>query len=212
MTLFIKKTIWTFFFVIVGATGVALGLKTAVGVGAWDAFSQSSSNVTNIKVGTFSMMMNLSCILLQLVILKKHFRPVAFLQIGMALLLGMIVNLVYYDVLSSVVFSSYGVRLMLYIASILLIVFAISMIMSIDFLSFPLEAACLVVAQKSRFSFAQLRLFVDFACIVGAISLSFLFETPFTVREGTIIGMILFAPLLAYLIPKATLWVKRFGF
>ncbi len=212
MTLFIKKTIWTFFFVMVGATGVAIALKTAVGVGAWDAFSQSSSHVTNIKVGTFSMMMNFSCIALQLIILKKRFKPIAFLQIGMALLLGYMVNLMYYDVLSAITFSSYGLRLVLYVASILLIVFAISMIMSIDFLSFPLEAACLVVAEKTRFSFGQLRQFVDVLCIVGAVSISFIFETPFTVREGTIIGMILFAPLLAFLIPKIKPLVKRLGF
>jgi len=212
MTLFIKKTIWTFFFVIVGATGVALGLKTAVGVGAWDAFSQSSSYVTNIKVGTFSMIMNLSCIALQLILLKRNFKPVAFLQIGMTFVLGFMVNLMYYDVFSMITFSSYGLRLFLYVASILLIVFAISMIMSIDFLSFPLEAACLVVAEKTKFSFGMIRQFVDVACIVGALSLSTLFNTPLTVREGTIIGMILFAPLLAYLIPKVKPFIKKFGF
>jgi uncharacterized protein len=72
--LFVKKSLFTAFFIMIAATGVAFGLKAAVGVGAWDAFSQATSMVTGIKVGTFSMMMNLSCVLVQLVILKKDFQ------------------------------------------------------------------------------------------------------------------------------------------
>jgi uncharacterized protein len=80
--LFVKKSLFTAFFIMIAATGVAFGLKAAVGVGAWDAFSQATSMVTGIKVGTFSMMMNLSCVLVQLVILKKDFKLLSFLQIS----------------------------------------------------------------------------------------------------------------------------------
>ena len=116
--LFIKKSLFTAFFIIVAATGVALGLKAAVGVGAWDAFSQATSMVTGIKVGTFSMMMNISCVLVQVVVLKKDFKMISFLQIFMAILLGFFVNIVFYEVLANVIINSYLINMAIYMSSL----------------------------------------------------------------------------------------------
>ncbi len=209
--LIIKKLCFTGFFIIIAATGVALGLKAAVGVGAWDAFSQATSMVTGIKVGTFSMMMNLSCIVVQLVILKKDFKPLAFLQIFMAVLLGVFVNLVYYDILGSITISGYFVNLLIYVGSLLVIIAAVALIMSIDFLSFPLEAACVAIASKTRFNFGTIRQWVDIFAIIGAVTIAFLFQNPIPVREGTVIGMLMFGPLIARFIPMFQPLVKKWG-
>lgn len=195
----------------VAATGVAFSLKAAVGIGAWDAISQATSLVIGIKVGTFSMIMNISCVLLQLVVLQKAFKPIYFLQIGMAILLGLVVNVVFYDVLGSFVLTSYTLRLIVYIASLFVIIIAVSLIMSIDFLSLPLEAACQAVATKTTISFAALRQGVDFVSIVLAIILSLTFSNPIPVREGTVIGMLIFGPMLGVFIPRFKPFVKRLG-
>lgn len=210
--LIIKKSLFTAFFIVIAATGVAVGLKAAVGVGAWDAFSQATSTVIGIKVGTFSMMMNLSCIIVQLVILKKDFQPLAFLQIFMAVLLGFFVNLVYYDVLASLTINSYIINLMIYVGSLLIIIAAVALIMSIDFLSFPLEAACVAIASKTRFSFGTIRQWVDIVSIIGAVTIALLFRNPIPVREGTVIGMLMFGPLIARFIPVFRPMVKKWGF
>ncbi len=211
MTLLFKKITFTSFFIIIAATGVALGLKAAVGVGAWDAISQASSLVTGIKVGTFSMLMNLSCVLLQLIILKKKFNPLSFLQIGMAILLGLVVNILYYQVFTLFIIDIYIINLALFMLSLFIVIVAVSMIMSINFLSFPLEAACMVVAEKTNIKFGTLRQLVDLVCIVGAILIAFIFQYQSPVREGTIIGMLLFGPLIARLMHQFHPFVKRLG-
>ena len=211
MSLFIKRIIFVCVCIVIGAIGVAFGLKAAVGIGAWDAISQASSLVIGIKIGTFSMMMNISCVLLQLVVLKKEFKPLFFLQIGMAVLLGYVVNIVFYDVLGSVVFNGYILRLSVYVGSLFVIIIAVSLIMSIEFLSLPLEAACQAVAIKTTFSFSRLRQGVDLVSIVLAIILSLLFSNPIPVREGTIIGMLLFGPMLGVFIPLFKPFVKKLG-
>lgn len=211
MTLIFKKITFTSIFIVVAATGVALGLKAAVGVGAWDAFSQASSLVTGIKVGTFSMMMNISCVLLQMVLLKKNFKPLAFLQIGMAILLGVVVNILFYQVFTLFIIEQYLVNLILFMLSLLIVIIAVSMIMSINFLSFPLEAACMVVADKTKIKFGTLRQMVDLICIVGAILIAFVYQHPSPVREGTIIGMILFGPLIARFMIQFQPFVRRLG-
>ena len=209
--LFIKKSLFTAFFIIVAATGVALGLKAAVGVGAWDAFSQATSMVTGIKVGTFSMMMNISCVLVQVVVLKKDFKMISFLQVFMAVLLGFFVNIVFYEVLANVIIDSYLINMAIYMGSLLVIIMAVALIMSINFLSFPLEAACLAIATKTRLKFGTIRQLVDVFSIVGALLIAISFQNPIPVREGTIIGMLLFGPLIAWFIPRFQPLVKKLG-
>lgn len=211
MSLFIKRIIFISVCIMVAATGVALGLKAAVGVGAWDAISQATSLVIGIKVGTFSMMMNISCVLLQFVLLKKDFKPIYFLGIGMAVLLGYVVNIVFYSVLGSIIFNGYILRLAVYIGSIFIIIIAVSMIMAMDFISLPLEAACQAIATKTTFKFAAIRQGVDVICIILAILLSLAFSNPIPVREGTIIGMLLFGPMLGVFIPRFRPFVKQLG-
>lgn len=210
--LFIKKSLFTAFFIIVAATGVALGLKAAVGVGAWDAFSQATSMVTGIKVGTFSMMMNISCVLVQVVVLKKDFKMISFLQIFMAILLGFFVNIVFYEVLANVIIDSYLINMAIYMGSLLIIIMAVALIMSINFLSFPLEAACMAIATKTRLKFGTIRQLVDIFSIIGALVIAVSFQNPIPVREGTIIGMLLFGPLIAWFIPRFQPLVKKLGF
>lgn len=209
--LIVKKILFTTLFLVVAGTGVAFSLKAAVGVGAWDAFSQATSLATGIKVGTFSMFMNLSCVLLQLIILKKDFKPLATLQIGMAILLGVVVNFVFYDILGNVSINVYFINLMMLILSLLVVIVAVALIMSIDFLSFPLEAACMAVAEKTTISFGRIRQLVDVFAIIGAIILSILFSNPIPVREGTFIGMALFGPLVAKFMISFKPLVKNAG-
>lgn len=209
--LFIKKSLFTTFFIIVAATGVALGLKAAVGVGAWDAFSQATSMVTGIKVGTFSMMMNISCVLVQVVVLKKDFKMISILQVFMAVLLGFFVNIVFYEILANVTIDSYLINMAIYMGSLLVIIMAVALIMSINFLSFPLEAACMAIATKTCLKFGAIRQLVDVFSIIGALLIAVSFQNPIPVREGTIIGMLLFGPLIAWFIPRFQPLVRKLG-
>lgn len=209
--LFVKKSLFTAFFIMIAATGVAFGLKAAVGVGAWDAFSQATSMVTGIKVGTFSMMMNLSCVVVQLIILKKDFKLMSFLQIFMAILLGFFVNIVFYEVLANITIDSYLINMLIYIVSLIIIIMAVALIMSINFLSFPLEAACMAVASKTKLKFGTIRQLVDVFAIIGALIIAISFQNPIPVREGTVIGMLMFGPLIAWFIPRFQPLVKRLG-
>jgi uncharacterized membrane protein YczE len=157
------------------------------------------------------MMMNLSCVLVQLVILKKDFKLISLLQIFMAVLLGFFVNIVFYEVLGSIIIDSYLINMAIYIGSLLVIIMAVALIMSINFLSFPLEAACMAVASKTKLKFGTIRQLVDVFSIIGALIIAISFQNPIPVREGTVIGMLLFGPLIAWFIPRFQPFVKSLG-
>lgn len=200
MTKIINKFILVTISIILTAIGASLALKAAIGVGAWDALSQSTSIVLGIKVGTFSMLMNLSCVLIQLLILRKDFKINHVLQIFVAVLLGNIVNFMFYNVFSKLTVNSYSVSLLLFILSMILVSVGVATIMATNLTSFPLEGACMVIAQKINKNFGTVRQFVDIVSIALALGITFVFKNRITVREGTVIGMIIFGPLLDFLI------------
>lgn len=192
----VQKLLIVVISMITTAVGASLGIKAAVGVGAWDALSLSVSGVIDMKVGTFSMIMNISCVLLQLILLKKEFKINHVVQIFVAILLGFVVNFMIYDVYSKFTIDSYWINVLLLILSVIICAASISVIMAINLVTFPLESVCMIISKKINKNFGFIRQFVDVLSIVIALAVSFLFNESITVREGTVIAMILFGPLL----------------
>lgn len=196
MVKIIKQILFMALGVTITGIGASLSVKAAVGIGAWDALSLSVSTVIGMKIGTFSMIMNISCVVIQLVMLGKKFKPLMFLQVFVAILLGYVVNFMIYEVLAGVVIEPYYLNMLLYLTGILIIIFGVANIMSINFISFPLEGACTVISERYHINFGKVRQWADILSVLIALAVSFVFSTDLTVREGTIIGMFLFGPLL----------------
>ena len=191
-----KQIIFMAICVIITGIGASLSIKAAVGIGAWDALSLSVSRVIDMKIGTFSMIMNISCVVLQLIMLGKRFKPIMFLQVFVAVLLGYVVNFMLYDVLLGVVITNYILNMLLYLFGLLVIIFGVANVMSINFISFPLEGACTVISDRYHLNFGKVRQWVDILSVLIAIAIALIFSDELTVREGTIIGMFIFGPLL----------------
>ena len=196
MNKIVKQIIFMAIGVIITGIGASLTVKAAVGVGAWDALSLSVSGVIGMKIGTFSMIMNISCVVLQLIMLGKRFKPLLFLQIFVAVLLGYVVNFMLYDVLSGIVITQYYLNMILYLFGLLIIIFGVANVMTINFISFPLEGACTVIADRYHLNFGKVRQWADILSVLIAIAVALIFRNDLTVREGTIIGMFIFGPLL----------------
>lgn len=67
---------------------LALLVKMNVGVAPWDAMALSFSFLTGIKMGTIAIICNYLCVLGQIILLKKEFKKINFLQIPISMLLG----------------------------------------------------------------------------------------------------------------------------
>lgn len=199
------------FNILITGIGASLSIKAAVGVGPWDALSLSISTVIGMKIGTFSMILNISCVLIQLLMLGKRFKPIAFLQVFIAILLGYVVNFMYYTIYPNIKIDAYFVNLILFVFSIVIIVIGVANIMAMNFISFPLEGACLVISDRYKLSFGKVRQGVDILSIIIALVVSFSFQNAITVREGTVIGMLMFGPLLVRIMRFVKPKLERMG-
>lgn len=194
----LKRILLLSILIVIVGLGASLTLKVAIGVGAWDALAQSFSYLFGIKVGTIGMILNISCVLGQWLILRKNFHFKHLLQVPVVILLGMVINFIFYDVLGAITIDSYIIKLVLLLVALLVLAFAVACVLVLDVVTFPLEAFCLALAKKTKWPFAVIRQSADILSILLAVILTFGFALPLTLREGTIIGMLIFAPLLGY--------------
>ena len=181
-------------FIFIGI-GCAFTIKANIGLGAWDAIANSVANIFGAKIGTIGMLFNCSCILGQIVIYRFKFRPVQLLQIPVSILLGTVINFVYYNLLTFSL-DNYMIRVIVCIASLIFCAFAVAMIMLIDAITCPLEAFCMALTTIVPIKFHVLRQHADILCIAAVGVMTVLFKIPLTVGVGTIIGMLIFGPAL----------------
>lgn len=206
----LKRVLMTCLFVVVHAIGLALAMKGKVGILPYDSFVQTASDFSNIKVGTMIIIINTFFVLMQIIILKKDFKIIQFLQLVISSILGVVVNLFYYDIFSFEV-NKYIFGLILFLISIPIQTFAIGGMMAVGLTTYPGEGFSLAVSKKSRFSFSVVRQALDVFMTLGALLITFFTNADLYVREGTIIGAVVFSPLLGFFKDKLTPFFKSKG-
>jgi uncharacterized membrane protein YczE len=83
--------------------------------------------------------------------------------------------------------------------------------MAINFISFPLESACMVVSKRINKNFGSIRQAVDIFSIIISVAVTLLFRNKLTVREGTIIGMLIYGPLIDWFMRLITPTLRKFS-
>lgn len=198
-------------FSVLVALGISLMLKAAVGVGAFDAMTQSVSRLSGIRIGTVAMLFNLIFVAGQLAVIKGKFGLGQLLQIPLVILIGMLVNFFYYDLLAPFEFQSYLLSLAVFLVAIVMASFSVSVVTALNLVTFPIESFCMVLSKKITLKFSTIRQLFDVICIGVSLGLTFLFGMDSSVREGTVIGMLLFGPLMGFFISRIHPLVEKAG-
>ena len=198
----IKRYIVLLILVVLNACTCAMALKAAIGVGAYDALAQTFSIFLNIKVGTIGFFLNCLCVLGEFILLKKEFRIEHLLQIPVCLILGFVVNYVLYEFMSFTI-TNYLYRVILLIFAYLFMATVCGFILALDVVTFPLEGFCIAFAKKYKLNFRIIRQSIDVICIILSLTMTYFFNLNLIIREGTLIGMVLFAPMMNYVMNKA---------
>ena len=206
----VKQFVFLFILVTLNACTCAMALKASIGVGAYDALSQTISNISNVKVGTIGIILNCLCVLGELIILKKEFHFYHILQVPVCLVLGTVVNYVLYSLMMFSL-NNYILRVGLLLCAYIFMAIICGGIMALDIVTFPLEGLCMACSKKYNLSFAKIRQGIDIACIFISLIITLLIHMDFVVREGTVIGMLIFAPMMNYAMNKEKKLFIKYG-
>lgn len=187
----INKYIISIIFYASCALGLSITIKTAIGVSAFNSLNLALSEVLNIKVGTITIALNLTFLLVYMMMTKFKYWFKYILQTGFLLFFGTLVNFYVYGLLADLNPSEYIVRVLLLAAGTTLGGLSVGVIIHMNVITFPIESLCVELEERSNKSFAFYRYGVDIVSAIISVSMSISLGLPLFIREGTIISMLL---------------------
>ena len=174
----------------------SFSIKAAIGVTPVDATMASLAAVSGMKMGGLSIVFQSCFFLGQLILEGRNFRKTEFLQIIYILLGGYLFNFFLYTVLRDVVLVSYALRLAVCIMAFTVCSLGCILVIDSKFMRIPVEGFAQVLADRKGLSLGRVKQIMDFLLILLCITVTLIFRTDWTLREGTLIAAIIFGPLM----------------
>lgn len=194
----LKKILTTLvgIFLIYGAVGVAI--KCGIGVLPVDAAITTLSNILHIKVGTVAIFFHGSFLVGQIILEKKDFRKVEFLQILNITFGGVVLNFVLYTLLKNFALSFYPFRLIIATIAFLVGAFGCTLVLETHFVRTSMEGFIQLVAERMGITMGTLRRRIDIFLVITTVLLILITKTGWTLREGTVIAALIFGPAMDF--------------
>ena len=191
-----------FFFIlglIINSFGVAFITKSALGTSQISSIPYVLSlKFTNLSFGQTTFIFNMLFILIQLLILKKDFRPIQFLQIAANILFSSFID-VSMTLLSGLNPQTIPLRSLSLLVGCAILAVGISVEVAPDVIKVPGEGIVHAISRVSGMEFGKVKIRFDVTLIIIAIVLSFLFFQRLNgVGLGTIVSAILIGPMISF--------------
>lgn len=204
----VKELIKRYFLFVVGTFFIGLGVGASKLSNLGISPVSSVANVLSIKfdfltVGSWVFLWNSLLILVQIVILKKDFKPIQFLQIAVSFLLGVFTDLGV-AFFSNFPAESYPVKLLFVLIGVLLIGFGISLTVISNSIMNVAESLVKVISDKTGKNFGTVKVLFDVSSVVISIILSLIFFKFRIVgtREGTVITALLAGNVVKFFVKR----------
>lgn len=181
------------------ALGVGLSIKSNLGISP-PSCPPAILNLrwTAISVGTFTWMMHLLFILLQVLILRKRFRLSFLMQIPAAFVFGYLCDAAIWIFDADEPATRYGLQLLLSLAAVVTTAVGIKLEVLGGAWMLAGDKTVAVLAEESRRPFGTVKVLFDVGLVAGTALLAWLFFGVLTgngniviIREGTLILAVL---------------------
>jgi len=180
------------------AVGVVFAVNSNLGVSPVNSLPFALSEVFQIPLSSSIIIVYTIFVLLQIVILKKDFKPYLLLQLAFAVIFGYFVDL-FKLIIGTFRFPGYVGQLVMVAISALFIGVGVAMYLCVQLLPLPMEGlvSAITTAFKGKVKFSVVKTGCDSACVLIAAILSFVFLGKLVgVREGTVITALLLGPIV----------------
>ena len=194
----IKNILISLLFYLLSAFGISLTIKSNIGVSSFNSFNVALSNITSIKVGTITTIINL-VFLIFCVLLNPENRIKNYLLMFFALVFfGVIINIFLYTLFESIILKNYFLRIITFIVGTFFAGMGTGKILKLGVFKFPIEYFCILLSDKTSKSFKFYRYSIDIICVLISIFISLNFKLPVFVREGTIISLLMLSGIISW--------------
>lgn len=186
----------------INAMGVALIIVAALGTSPIAVIPDVMHQATGYSVGTFTFLLNMILLLLQIIILGRQFQIYQFLQIPVSLAFGYFVDLSL-NLFGFLESSHYGIQLCVLVAGCVVRALGVSIQVLADVVMLSGEAIVKAVSVRFEKEFSRVKLCADGIMVIVAMILSYAFMHEIVaVREGSFLAVVLIAPCSTFFTRK----------
>lgn len=190
-TLLFKRCILLVAGLVIMAFGVAFSIQAGLGTSPISSLPYVLSLFTPLTVGTATIALHVTLILLQILVLGRRYDPIQLLQLPVALVFGVLTDFSVW-VLQSLTPSSYPMQWLFCMAGILLVGVGVSFEVTADVVTLAGEGMVLALCKAFSLKFANTKVGFDVTLVVLSTILSAVFLGQLAgVREGTVAAAIL---------------------
>lgn len=183
---------WIFFIIslFVMAFGVAFSVKSDLGTSPISSFPYAISTFTRLTIGQATICMHVVLVALQILILRKDYKPLQLIQLPVAFAFGYLTDFAVWATRSFPA-SSYSLQWLCCIIGITLVAVGVSGEVVSHATVLAGEGFSLAVCQVSRIKFSNMKIIFDVSLVCLAIVSSLIFTHHIQgVREGTLAAAI----------------------
>lgn len=192
--------------------GIALAIKSNLGVSPISSFPLSISNATGVSLGTVTVGVYACFILTQILILRRSFKLKNLLQALFMFVFGFFVDFSA-SLLNWIEPGSYLMQILVMILGIIAMSIGVMLYIEMDIMPNAPEGLMLVICDKTGIAFPKMKMLFDCASVVLAAILSLAFSGNISsIREGTIISALLIGKVIAIISKPCTPWLKKIAF
>jgi len=171
--------------------GVGISVASNLGVSPVSALPYVISKITGFELGMCTTGVFVLYLLIQIVIMRKEFKVISFVQIAVSFLFGFFVR-ISTPLMSFLNFTdNYAYRLLLCGVGIIVVGIGVFMYVSSDVIPLPTEGVMLAISKKTGIQFSTAKIIFDISSVAVAVILSLAFLHRFEgVREGTVLAAV----------------------
>lgn len=175
---------------VIMAFGVAFSIKAGLGTSPISSVPYVLSLFTPLTVGSATIALHVTLILLQILVLLRQYDPIQLIQLPVALVFGLLTDLSVWAI-QAISPSSYLMQWILCIVGILLVGIGVSFEVTAGVVTLAGEGMVLALCKAFPLKFANTKVGFDVTLVAVASALSLLFLGHLAgVREGTVAAAI----------------------
>ena len=177
--------------------GVALSVKSNLGVSPVSSIPYTITCVWGIEMGKATILFHIVLVLIQLLILRKNFKPIQFMQIPVGVVFGYFTTFCNYMVSFLPTPGNLGIRIFMVLLSTVFVAVGIFFYLPADLIPLAGEGCMQAVSSVTHIEFSKVKICFDCTMVViSATTCLLLLHSLGSVGTGTIIAAILVGTLV----------------
>ena len=187
----VKRWIFLTIGLFILAFGVAFSIKGDLGTSPISSLPYVAGEISGLTVGTTTILLHCTLILLQILILRKQYDWIQLLQLPVAFIFGFMTDFSVW-VVDGLTPTDYGQKWLLCGIGIVLVAIGVSFEVVAEVVTLAGEGFVLAVCKASRIKFGTMKIIFDVVLVAIACILSLIFlHGIYGVREGTVAAALL---------------------